>query len=495
MFRKLCPIVLAGLVVAASMLQTGCKRSDEWISLFDGQTLEGWRASENPGSVSVVDGQIVCEGPRAHLFYVGADSQATFKNFEFKADVKTEPGSNSGIFFHTAYQDEGWPSKGYEVQVNNTHLGEGDYRELKKTGSLYGFRNQYKQLVNDGEWYTMHIIVRGKQVVTKVNDMVVVDYYEQPIPAVDGGEPQEGRLSSGTFALQCHDPHSKVYYKNIMVKPLPDDVEAEPVDVPEVDETYARIIRLGQQNFPLVDLHVHLKGDLTLEKALELSKRNGINYGIAPNCGFGFPIQDDEGIYAFLDSLKGTPFFVGMQAEGREWVTMFSPEAISKFDYVFTDAMTWTNDEGKRMRLWVNEEVEIGDKQKFMDTLVDRIVSVITDEPIDIYVNPTFVPEELQPEYDELWTEARMKRVIDAAVANGVAIEINELYRIPSEKFLRLAKEAGVKFTCGSNNIDANLGRSDYCLEMVDKLGLTWQDMFMPPPDSLKRINRQRPTA
>lgn len=495
MFKKFSPFVLAAVVVLVSTLQTGCKRSEEWVSLFDGQTLEGWRASENPGSVSVVDGQIVCEGPRSHLYYVGADSQASFTNFEFKADVKTEPGSNSGIYFHTAYQDEGWPSQGYEVQVNNSHLGEGDYRELKKTGSLYGIRNQYRQLVPDGEWFTMHIIVRGKQVVTKVNDTVVVDYYEQPIPALDGGEPREGNISSGTFALQCHDPHSKVSYKNIQVKSLPDDVEAEPVDVPEVDEVYARIINLGQQNFPMVDYHVHLKGDLTLERALALSKRNGINYGIAPNCGVGFPIQDDEGIYAFLDSLKGTPFFVGMQAEGREWVTMFSPEAISKFDYVFTDAMTWTNDNGKRMRLWINEEVEVGDKQEFMDMLVDRILSVINDEPIDIYANPTFLPEVLQPEYDALWTEARMKKVIDAAAENGVAIEINNRYRIPSVNFLRLAKEAGVKFTCGTNNVDANFGRNEYCLEMVDALGLTWQDMFMPRPDSLKRINKQLPSV
>ncbi|TMI85786.1 MAG: DUF1080 domain-containing protein, partial [Bacteroidetes bacterium] len=33
----------------------------------------------------------------------------------------------------------------------------------------------------------------------------------------------EGRvLSRGTFALQGHDPNSKVYFKNIMVRPLPD---------------------------------------------------------------------------------------------------------------------------------------------------------------------------------------------------------------------------------------------------------------------------------
>ncbi len=124
--------------------------------------------------------------------------------------------------------------------------------------------------------------------------------------------------------------------------------------------------------------------------------------------------------------MKGQPAFVAMQAEGREWVTMFSKETRAKFDYVFTDSMTWTNPAGKRMRLWIPEEVEIGpDEQAFMDLLVSKTVGILETEPIDIYVNPTFLPAAIAPRYDTLWTEARMTRVIDAAVKNGVAIEIN----------------------------------------------------------------------
>ena len=104
-----------------------------------------------------------------------------------------------------------------------------------------------------------------------------------------------------------------------------------------------------------------------MEEALALSQKNGINYGIAPNCGLGFPITNDAGIEDFLLSMKGQPVFLGMQAEGREWVNLFSKEAIAKFDYVFTDAMTFTDDNGKRMRLWIEEEVgEIMDKERFM---------------------------------------------------------------------------------------------------------------------------------
>lgn len=479
-------LALAGLV---SVVQIGCQRETEWISLFDGQTLEGWRASENASSVSVVDGQIVCNGERSHLFYVGEVNGGTFNNFEFKADVKASQGANSGIYFHTAYQDEGWPSKGYEVQINNSQAGDEGYRELKKTASLYGVRNMYKQLVGDDEWFTMNITVRGNHIVTKINDQVIVDYYEEtPLQRTEG---DGRRLSSGTFALQCHDPGSVVAFKNIAVRPLPDDVEDVPADVPEPDERYAQVLELGSSNFPLVDFHVHLKGGLSLEEALEWSRKSGFNIGLAPNCGLGFPIQDDEGIYAYLDSLKGQPVFVGMQAEGREWVNLFSPEAVAQFDYVFSDAMTFTDNRGERVRLWINDEVSIDDEQAFMDMYVEKILGVITDEPIDIYVNPTFLPEVIRDRYDELWTETRMKKVVQALVDNEVALEINNRYRIPSLAFLKLAKESGVKFTCGTNNAgEDDFGDQGYCLDMIEALDLSWQDMFMPRPDSLKRIYR-----
>jgi len=240
--------------------------AEEWISLFDGKTLNGWKASEHPDSLKVIDGAIACAGPRAHLFYVGEVQEADFKNFELKAQIKTTPGANSGIYFHTQYQDQGYPFQGYEVQINNTHLGSGNYRELKKTGSLYGIRNQYKSIVDDNEWFDMHIIVNGKRIQIFVNQTLLVDYTEPDEPVKS--ERRQGRyLSHGTFAIQCHDPESRVYFKNIEVKPLPDDAihETEPS---LVDETYKDILDLNLRNFPIVDFHVHLKGGLTLEEAL-----------------------------------------------------------------------------------------------------------------------------------------------------------------------------------------------------------------------------------
>jgi hypothetical protein len=158
---------------------------------------------------------IVANGPRAHLFYEGPVMNHNFKNFELKVKLMTTPGSNSGIFIHTQYQETGWPSKGYEVQVNNS---QSDWR---RTGSLYGIDDVREVYVKDNEWYTEYIKVQGKNIVIKINDRTVVDYTE-PDNLERPKDAAGKRLSSGTFALQGHDPASKVYYKEIMVKSLPE---------------------------------------------------------------------------------------------------------------------------------------------------------------------------------------------------------------------------------------------------------------------------------
>lgn len=184
-----------------------------WVTLFDGKSLDGWKASENTESWKLVDGILVCNGERSHLFYVG--DLAPFKNFELKVEVMADADSNSGIYFHTEYQQEGWPKKGFETQVNNTYN-----KDPKKTGSLYGVVNITEQLVKDNEWWEQHVIVNGKRVIVKVNGKTVVDYTE-PENAKPSDPNFERLLSQGTFALQAHDPHSKVYYRSVKVKKLP----------------------------------------------------------------------------------------------------------------------------------------------------------------------------------------------------------------------------------------------------------------------------------
>lgn len=107
--------------------------------------------------------------------------------------------------------------------------------------------------------------------------------------------------------------------------------------------------------------------------------------------GLKFPVTDDASLKSYMDTVQTKPR-CGMQVEGREWATLFSPEAVAKFDYVFTDGMTWTDYKGRRMRLWIPEETFVDDEQKFMDELISKIECVVSKEPIDIHVNPTFLP-------------------------------------------------------------------------------------------------------
>ena len=187
--------------------------ADGWMTLFDGKSMDGWKVVENADTWKLVDGTLTCKGNRSHLFYVADDKP--FVNFEFKADVKAAKGSNSGIYFHTKFQEADWPKFGYECLVNNSMLS-----EPKKSGSLYGTVDVKEQLIADDTWWTQTITVQGKHIVVKLNDKVVVDYNEPDNqPAFDAKF--ERRLGSGTFALQGHDPGSVVSFKNIHVRRLP----------------------------------------------------------------------------------------------------------------------------------------------------------------------------------------------------------------------------------------------------------------------------------
>ena len=233
--------------------------------------------------------------------------------------------------------------------------------------------------------------------------------------------------------------------------------------------------------FPLTDLHIHLKGKLTIGDAAKKSKDENIQYGIAVNCGMGFPVHSDSQIDSVLQIFKNYPqFYIAMQAEGREWVNIFSKESRDKFDYVFTDCMTFTDEKGRRNRIWMKNETWIDDEQQFMDYMVNTLVKILNTEPINIYVNSTFLPAQMADRYSYFWTTDRMDKVIKAAKDNNIAIEINNRYKIPSSDFIKRAKQAGVKFTVGTNNTDENFSGAAYALEMIKECKLTQNDFYLP---------------
>jgi hypothetical protein len=205
-------LMLTLAAVPAAFGQTG------WVSLFNGNDFSGWKIGGNQSSFQIKDGAMVANGPVAHAFYDSPVANHDFRNFELMVDIMTAPNSNGGVYFHTEFQERGFPRKGFEVQVNNTH------RDPVKTGSLYHVSDigaeEIKGLVKDNEWFTEHIVVQGNTVTISLNGKQVVKW-TQP-PDWNGGREGPGRvLGHGTIALQGHDPNSTVHYKNIRIKLLP----------------------------------------------------------------------------------------------------------------------------------------------------------------------------------------------------------------------------------------------------------------------------------
>jgi len=441
------------LLIFSIFILTGCTGH---------QVMRQWKPL-GEAVYSVNDGVLTLES--GTLIYRGSDASEGFADFEMSGFAKTAPNATAGIWFHSS------PDKrGYEVLFHN-----GPLDHTRKTGSLSAVRNLYKSMANDEEWFPFRIIVRNKTISVQINGRDVVCYTEPKVP-YRISEYSNRILGKGDFLLTGYQ--GKVDFKDVTLIHLP-TVDADDASV-AVDEQTDPIIRLQQRNFPVIDYHVHLKG-FTMEYAHAVSMNYGINYGIAPNCGIGFPITDDAGVRNYVDSTKHLPFYFGMQGEGREWPTTFSTESRHLFDYVFTDAMTFTDHKGRRTRIWIQNETFIDiPVEQYMDLIVDRTLTVLQTEPIDIYVNPMVLPPAMQDDFDRLWTKERYEKVIKALKDNNIALEINASRNTPNFEIIRAAKAAGIKFTFGTNNANRNIGKLEYCIEAIEACGLTESDLWFP---------------
>lgn len=190
----------------ALVLSASAEPEEGFVPLFDGKTFDGWKVAEDKGAFKIEDGAIVAKGDRSHCFYVGKVNGGKFENFELRADVMTKPGSNGGIFIHSEWQDEGWPAKGYEVQVNNT---QSDWR---KSGGLYAVVDN-KEPFEDNTWMKYVIRVEGEKITVSVNGKELVNH----TPEAGKSKLQKG---GGAIALQAHDPNSTILYKNLRIRTL-----------------------------------------------------------------------------------------------------------------------------------------------------------------------------------------------------------------------------------------------------------------------------------
>jgi len=409
-------------------------------------------------------------------------TEGDYENFMLTGQALTQPNAEAALLFHTN------GNSGYEVTFRN-----GEIDGTRKSGSLAAVRNLYRSLAEDGQWFDFEIAVRGNNISVAINDTEVVCYTEPENP-YRTEEYSNRLLSNGSIALR--GIQGEVAFRNMLITRLKEDVRNECDTMPVIDEQKDAVIRLQQRNFPVIDYHIHLKGGLTKEMAHAMSMNYGINYGVAPNAGeggVGRMLADDKEVYEYYEEVKDMPFLRGVQGEGRKWTMTFSQEALGVFDYLFTDAMTIVDDKGRLSRIYRPEEVFYDGitKEQYMDHLVDQTVKIFTNEPADIYVNPTFLPNDMAGDYKKYWTDARINRVFDVLVKYDIALEINARYKLPSFDIIRKAKERGIKFTFGTNNENADFGRLEYSLEAVEQCGLTVEDMWFPSMS----VRRSRPVV
>ncbi len=240
--------------------------------------------------------------------------------------------------------------------------------------------------------------------------------------------------------------------------------------------------------FPVVDYHVHLSKTLTIDKAVALANARGVKFGIVEHPAPDGKIADDNALRRYLDMLKNYPVYRGMQPVYPNWAKPFSKELLSQLDYILMDALTLPEKNGGWLAIWRPDTV-VTDKQAFMTRYFEFILRIL-EEPIDIFAWPTYLPTCISQDYDVLWTDERMHKLVETVVKKGIAIEINEFAKVPKARLITMAKEAGAKFTFGTDSRDDRAGKLDYCLQMVQQCGLTEKNMFTPKPQGQKAIQR-----
>lgn len=349
-------LMFVALLLVLTNRSFAAEPAAEWITLFDGKSLNGWTINENAETWKVADGAITCNGPRSHLFYAG--SHFPFKDFEFEAEVLTRNNSNAGIYFHTKFQETGWPDAGFECQVNNTYN-----TDPRKTASIYKIQDITEQIVPDDEWFKYNITVQGKTVTVKINGKTANEYVEP--------DDAEKKLSEGTFALQGHDPGSTVSFRNIRVRKLPAQkkeaavsAESDSAGVQVGDEAPKFTLKDDQgkdwnsteyfkkgitvvyfypadftggctkqacsyrDDFsPLKDLGVNvvgISGD-SVETHQKFKQHHGLNFAL---------LADSEGKAA---KAFGTPFTLGEKTASFEGQTFVRTATTQRFTYVIKD--------------------------------------------------------------------------------------------------------------------------------------------------------------
>lgn len=410
--------VLAFLLIFCVYINSVSAQTGEWVELINGKDFTGWKASENANTWTVIDGMFQCDGKRSHLWYEGEHLKDGFKNFELEVQVKTFKLANSGIYFHTEYQETYWPNKGFEIQVNNTHIGEDEYIEYKRMGSLYGIRNLYKSLFKDNQWITIKVRVELNRVQIWCDGIKTVDYL-QPDSTGRGVK----RLGTGTFCLQGHDVLSKAQYRSFKVRTLPDDSKSSLIA--NVSSTWDDSMRAFQkENMAFIDLNP--KPVWSASKLISYFNISGINVSL---------VKTLSSQTELISSMK-QPLFLGLKINSKE----IGKQIASGVDYVIGESVDLTS-----ARL----------------LLASGKVDIWSDKGNTLNLQNA----------DEL-----------LALANqySVAIEIDNQKRTPSVEVIKKAKAHGLKFSFSGLIVEPGVKPSNYVFEVIKAAKINYKELFIP---------------
>ncbi len=197
------------------------EQTNGWISLFDGETLNGWGATGKEEGWAVDDGAILCTVKGGNMLY----SEEQFDNFVLSLEYMSEPTVNSGIFIRWA--DLQRPVQtGLEIQILDTHGKEPATKHC--CGSLYDALEPTRNVCKPaGEWNEMIITCDGSLVIVEMNGEEIVradlDEWDTPHENPDGSRNKFGIAlkdfpRKGHIGLQDHG--GKLWFRNIKVKLL-----------------------------------------------------------------------------------------------------------------------------------------------------------------------------------------------------------------------------------------------------------------------------------
>jgi len=235
-----------------------------------------------------------------------------------------------------------------------------------------------------------------------------------------------------------------------------------------------QVARLKAKGIPLIDYHIHIRGGMTPEKALDWMKQTGIRSGVLENAGREWPLSDNDTVKAFIEEAHKFPeLLIGIQVNDRDWFETIAPELQARLDFILSDAMIMDG-----QKLWLENEYQIDDENTWLEKYFNHCMTIV-NEPITIFANPTYLPNRIAQRYDDFWTEERMGKFIDAAVRNNVALEIQSDTRFPNRRFIELAMEKGAKITIGRNNHDDRPNELKRSLDWLEELNVKPENMLV----------------